>query len=95
MNLTDWLGYIESIHPSTIDLTLERIKIVIERLNLDVSFPILTVGGTNGKGSTCSILESIYKEAGYKVACYTSPHFLHFNERIKIQAVAVSDEAYL
>jgi dihydrofolate synthase/folylpolyglutamate synthase len=92
MNLTDWLGYIESIHPSTIDLTLERTRIVIERLNLDVSFPILTIGGTNGKGSTCSILESIYKEAGYKVACYTSPHFLHFNERIKIQAVAVSDD---
>jgi len=92
MNLTDWLGYIESIHPSTIDLTLERIKIVIERLNLDISFPILTVGGTNGKGSTCSILESIYKEAGYKVACYTSPHFLIFNERIKIQTLAVSDE---
>ena len=92
MNLTDWLGYIESIHPSTIDLTLERIKIVIERLNLDISFPVLTVGGTNGKGSTCSILESIYREAGYKVACYTSPHFLNFNERIKIQALAVSDE---
>ena len=92
MNLTDWLGYIESIHPSTIDLTLERIKIVIERLNLDISFPILTVGGTNGKGSTCSILESIYREAGYKVACYTSPHFLNFNERIKIQTLAVSDE---
>jgi dihydrofolate synthase/folylpolyglutamate synthase len=92
MNLNDWIGYIESIHPSTIDLTLERIKIVIERLNLDISFPILTVGGTNGKGSTCSILESIYKEAGYKVACYTSPHFLNFNERIKIQALAVSDE---
>ena len=92
MNLTDWLGYIESIHPSTIDLTLERIKIVIERLNLDISFPVLTVGGTNGKGSTCSILESIYREAGYKVACYTSPHFLNFNERIKIQTLAVSDE---
>ena len=92
MNLTDWLGYIESIHPSTIDLTLERTRIVIERLNLDVSFPILTIGGTNGKGSTCSILESIYREAGYKVACYTSPHFLNFNERIKIQALAVSDE---
>jgi len=92
MNLTDWLGYIESIHPSKIDLTLERIKIVIERLNLDISFPILTVGGTNGKGSTCSILESIYREAGYKVACYTSPHFLNFNERIKIQTLAVSDE---
>ena len=92
MNLTDWLGYIESIHPSTIDLTLERTRIVIERLNLDISFPILSICGTNGKGSTCSILESIYREAGYKVACYTSPHFLNFNERIKIQALAVSDE---
>jgi len=92
MNLTDWLGYIESTHPSTIDLTLERIRIVLERLNLNVSFPIISVGGTNGKGSTCSILESIYKEAGYKVACYTSPHFLNFNERIKIQTLAVSDE---
>ena len=50
MSLKDWLGYIESIHPSTIDLTLERIKVVVERLNLDISFSIITVGGTNGKG---------------------------------------------
>ena len=92
MSLKDWLGYIESIHPSIIDLTLERIKVVVERLNLDISFPIITVGGTNGKGSTCAILESIYKEAGYKVGCYTSPHFLYFNERIKIQADPVSDD---
>ena len=92
MNLSDWLGYIESIHPSTVDLTLERIKLVVERLNLNISFSIITVGGTNGKGSTCAILESIYKEAGYKVGCYTSPHFLHFNERIKIHTTPVSDE---
>ena len=65
MNLNDWLGYIESIHPSKIDLTLERIKTVVERLNLHISFPIISVGGTNGKGSTCAILESIYKEGGY------------------------------
>jgi dihydrofolate synthase/folylpolyglutamate synthase len=75
MNLSDWLRYIESIHPNTIDLTLERIKAVVERLNLNISFPIITVGGTNGKGSTCAILESIYKEAGYNVGCYTSPQF--------------------
>ena len=80
MNLNDWVGYIESIHSSPIDLTLERIKVVVERLNLNISFPIISVGGTNGKGSTCAMLESIYKEAGYKVGCYTSPHFLHFNE---------------
>jgi dihydrofolate synthase / folylpolyglutamate synthase len=50
------------------------------------------VGGTNGKGSTCAILESIYKEASYKVGCYTSPHFLYFNERIKVNAIPVADE---
>lgn len=92
MTLNDWLGYIESVHSSSIDLTLERIKIVVERLNLNISFPIITVGGTNGKGSTCTILESIYKEGRYKVGCYTSPHFLHFNERIKINTIAVSDD---
>jgi dihydrofolate synthase/folylpolyglutamate synthase len=92
MNLNDWLGYIESAHPSSIDLTLDRIKIVIDRLDLKISAPVITVGGTNGKGSTCAILESIYKTAGYRVGCYTSPHFLVFNERIKIQGIAVSDE---
>ena len=71
---------------------MDRIRVVVERLNINISFPIITVGGTNGKGSTCAILESIYKEAGYNVGCYTSPHFLHFNERIKIQGDPVSDE---
>ena len=92
MNLNDWLGYIESIHPSSIDLTLDRIRVVIDRLDINISAPVITVGGTNGKGSTCAILESIYKTAGYKVGCYTSPHFLAFNERIKIQGTEVSDE---
>jgi dihydrofolate synthase/folylpolyglutamate synthase len=92
MNLHDWLRYIESTHPTSIDLTLDRIKTVVERLHLNFSFPIITVGGTNGKGSTCAMLESIYKAAGYKVGCYTSPHFLHFNERIKVNAIPVSDE---
>ncbi|MSQ80485.1 MAG: bifunctional tetrahydrofolate synthase/dihydrofolate synthase [Candidatus Methylopumilus sp.] len=91
MNLNDWLGYIESTHPSTIDLSLERIKLVAKRLNLNIPFPLITVGGTNGKGSTCAILESIYKTAGYKVGCYTSPHFLLFNERIKVDAQPISD----
>ena len=92
MTLNDWLGYIESIHPSSIDLTLDRIRVVIDRLDIKISAPVITVGGTNGKGSTCAILESIYKTAGYKVGCYTSPHFLAFNERIKIQGIEVSDE---
>ena len=92
MTLNDWLGYIESIHPSSIDLTLDRIRVMIDRLDIKISAPVITVGGTNGKGSTCAILESIYKTAGYKVGCYTSPHFLAFNERIKIQGIEVSDE---
>jgi len=92
MNLNDWLGYIESTHPSSIDLTLDRIRVVVDRLDIKISAPVITVGGTNGKGSTCAILESIYKTAGYKVGCYTSPHFLAFNERIKIQGTEVSDE---
>lgn len=92
MTLNDWLGYIESIHPSSIDLTLDRIRVVIDRLDIKISAPVITVGGTNGKGSTCAILESIYKTAGYKVGCYTSPHFLAFNERIKIQGIEVYDE---
>lgn len=71
---------------------MDRIRVVVERLNINISFPIITVGGTNGKGSTCAILESIYMEAGYKVGCYTSPHFLDFNERIKIQGDPVLDQ---
>ncbi|MEI6868592.1 MAG: bifunctional folylpolyglutamate synthase/dihydrofolate synthase, partial [Methylophilaceae bacterium] len=63
MTLNDWLGYIESIHPSSIDLTLDRIRVVIDRLDIKISAPVITVGGTNGKGSTCAILESIYKTA--------------------------------
>jgi len=92
--LADWLSYLESLHPKTIALGLERVAQVKQRLNLDPDFPIITVGGTNGKGSVCAMLESILHAAGYKVGCYTSPHLLHYNERVRI-AKKQADDAEL
>ncbi|TXT23622.1 MAG: dihydrofolate synthase / folylpolyglutamate synthase [Gallionellaceae bacterium] len=83
-SLVDWLTYLESLHPKTIALGLERVAAVKQRLNLQPGFPIITVGGTNGKGSVCAMLESILHAAGYRVGCYTSPHLLDYNERVRI-----------
>lgn len=83
-SLADWLVYLENLHPFTIDLGLERVKNVKDSLCLTPFFPIITVGGTNGKGSICAMLETILSAAGYRVGCYTSPHLLTFNERIRI-----------
>lgn len=91
--LQDWLVYIERVHPSTIEMGLERIALVRHNLALAPVFPIITVGGTNGKGSACAMLEAILHEAGYKVGCYTSPHILRYNERVKIGRVEATDEA--
>ncbi len=92
-NLADWLAYLESLHPKTIALGLERVDEVKKRLNLSPEFPLVVVGGTNGKGSACAMLESIFYAAGYKVGCYTSPHLLTYNERVRIGKQMVSDEA--
>src|SRR3990172_8873374 len=89
--LPDWLTYLESLHPKTIALGLERVAQVKQRLNLDPDFPIIVVGGTNGKGSVCAMLESILHAAGYRVGCYTSPHLLHYNERVRIEKKQASD----
>ena len=89
--LPDWLTYLESLHPKTISLGLERVEEVKRRLNLQPCFPIITVGGTNGKGSVCAMLESILHAAGYRVGCYTSPHLLVYNERVRIGKKTVSD----
>ena len=72
---------------------LERVDEVKRRLGLEPSFPVVTVGGTNGKGSTCAMLERIYHGAGYRVGCYTSPHFLRYNERVRVACVEASDAA--
>lgn len=89
--LNDWLIHLESLHPKTIALGLERVAVIRERLQLDPAFPVIIVGGTNGKGSVCAMLEAILHAAGYRVACYTSPHLLTYNERVRISRQVVSD----
>lgn len=92
-SLAAWLVYIESQHPKSIAMGLERVQQVRSRLQLDFSFPLITVGGTNGKGSTCAMLERIYCEAGYRVGCYSSPHFLRYNERVRVNGMEADDAA--
>lgn len=92
-SLPDWLAYIESIHPKTMDFGLERIRTVARRLAIGFECPVITVGGTNGKGSTCAMLESILLRAGYRVAMHTSPHLLRFNERARVNGEEAPDEA--
>jgi dihydrofolate synthase / folylpolyglutamate synthase len=88
-DLNQWLGYIESLHPKNIDMGLERVRVVWSRVKslygVEISCPVITVAGTNGKGSTCAMLESIYAQAGYKTAVYSSPHLVHFLERCRLQ----------
>lgn len=92
-NLAGWLAYIEALHPKSIAMGLDRVNAVSQRLKLNPQFPVITVGGTNGKGSACAMLERIYHEAGYRVACYTSPHLLRYNERVRIDCQEASDVA--
>ena len=89
--LSDWLEYIEKQHPSTIALGLERVAEVYGRLNAGLECPVITVGGTNGKGSTCAMLESILRAAGYRTGLYTSPHLTRYNERVRIAGVEADD----
>ncbi len=89
--LAEWLTYLESLHPKTIALGLERVAQVKQRLNLQPEFPVIIVGGTNGKGSVCAMLEAILHAAGYRVGCYTSPHLLDYNERVRIAKQQASD----
>jgi dihydrofolate synthase/folylpolyglutamate synthase len=92
-SLQDWLEHIERVHPRAIEMGLERVARVRDALGLAPAFPIFTVGGTNGKGSACAMLEAILHEAGYKVGSYTSPHIVRYNERVKIARNEASDEA--
>lgn len=94
-SLDAWLTHLESAHPVGIDMGLARIGKVKEALGLAFTCPVITVGGTNGKGSTCAILESILLRAGYKVGCHTSPHLLEFNERARINGENAADAVLL
>ncbi len=94
--LEDWLAHLEGLHPkgqAGIELGLERIRLVKAALGQTQHCPVIVVGGTNGKGSTCAYLESIIDRAGYKVGCYTSPHLIVYNERVRVSGQPVGDEA--
>lgn len=89
----EWLHYLECAHPKSIDLGLERVRTVAQRLiSLSFNCPVITVGGTNGKGTTVAALEALARAQGLKVGSYTSPHIWQFNERIRINQQPVSDE---
>ena len=90
--LSEWLIYIDSINAKSIELGLDRVRRVKESCNLNPNFPVIIVAGTNGKGSSCKLLESILFEAGYKVGCYTSPHIYSFNERICINKTSLEED---
>ena len=92
-SLPEWLNWQEGLHPKAIELGLDRVTEVFNRLHPTLpSIPVITVAGTNGKGSSVALLESIYHHAGYKTGVYTSPHLLRYNERIHLNNEEVSDD---
>ena len=88
--LAEWLDHCERLHPKDIDLGLARSEALKQRLGLAFKVPVITVAGTNGKGSTCTMIESIGLQAGYKVGLYIKPHFVHFEERCRVNGAMVS-----
>ena len=91
--LADWLDHISRQHPQSIALGLDRARAVASRMGLARPPVVLTVGGTNGKGSTCAYLERILSVAGYRTGLYTSPHLLRYNERVRLDGEEAGDEA--
>jgi len=94
--LEGWLQHLEGLHPkgqAGIELGLDRIRLVKEALGQVQHCPVIIVGGTNGKGSTCAYLASIIDRAGYRVGCYTSPHLMAYNERVRLNGQPASDAA--
>jgi dihydrofolate synthase/folylpolyglutamate synthase len=91
--LGEWLVHVERQHPKEIALGLERVGAVLARLGVSQACPVITVGGTNGKGSACAMLESILRAAGYRTGLYSSPHLLRYNERVRIAGREADDAA--
>ena len=88
--LEGWLDHCERLHPKNIDMGLERVREVAQRMALRFACPVITVAGTNGKGSTCAMLEAVALQAGYRTGVYTSPHLVHFEERCRIHGEIVA-----
>ncbi len=94
--LADWLDYQQRVHPQAIELGLERVRTVWERLGAPAPAPlVITVGGTNGKGSTVAFLEAMLAADGRRVGAYTSPHLLRYNERVRVAGDDVDDAALI
>ncbi len=91
--LSGWLEYIERQHPQSIAMGLDRVGAVRDTLELKPGFPLITVAGTNGKGSACMMLEAVLGCAGYRAGTYTSPHLLRYNERVRIGGAEAGDGA--
>jgi len=90
-----WLRWQEQLHPNPIDLGLERVNRVLRVMNLEQPpYKVLTVGGTNGKGSCASFLDAMLRAQGYRVGAYTSPHLLRYNERVCVNGVEASDAEF-
>jgi dihydrofolate synthase/folylpolyglutamate synthase len=94
-NLADWLAHCAAMHPKTMDLSLERTVQVAKVLGIHFEMPVITVAGTNGKGSTCAMIESIARHAGYRVGLYQKPELVHFTERCRINGEPVAEDALL
>ena len=92
--LQQWLDWCEQLHPVAIDMGLDRVKTVGDRMGLRFECPVITVAGTNGKGSTCAMLEAVLLQAGYRTGVYTSPHLVHFEERCRLHGESASAEVF-
>ena len=93
--LADWLAHCAAMHPTTMDLSLERTVEVARRLGIQFTVPVITVAGTNGKGSTCAMIDSMARHAGYRVGLYQKPELVHFTERCRIGGQPVAQALLL
>tara|TARA_B100000676_G_scaffold64188_1_gene63648 strand:- start:1053 stop:1529 length:477 start_codon:yes stop_codon:yes gene_type:complete len=94
--LNEWLEFQQGINPKEIDLSLERVKTVFERLQINIPEKnVFLIGGTNGKGTTTSILEQLFRKSGYKTGAFTSPHLTQYNERVRINLNHSSDKDWI
>ena len=91
MQLDEWLARLETYSPQEIDLGLERVELLLDRLALDLPNTVIHVAGTNGKGSSVALLEALLRTTGKRVGCYTSPHLNRYNERIRVDGCDVAD----